>query len=468
MNNDDFDSDDFELDDFDSDFNDLDGGNKGTLGDLWRNNPFVKIGTIILVIALFVGIIILLGGDKEKEQFSRAGKTSDVTETPGSAEVSETYKQAIEEGNTKRLEEALRQNESAVPMPVEAPKGVIPLTRNDKQEEDPLDRWRRLQKEKVTRASKMAPETVNTEPEVDTKTPAIQALSEAMSAQMDGVLKNQKIKGSQNLSVADIEYLEGLQQKADEKREKELERRREQTGGDESIDRGEDGDILLPAGTIEYAQLLIEANTDVPGPILAEIMTGPFKGGRLIGNFTETYNYLTLSFNTIVLEGIDYSADAVALDPDTTLPGLATDINRRYFTRVVLPVAAEFITGFAEAVGNSGNTTVTISGADSISQSTSNNRDDDQEVALGIARAGTELGGIINEIKDNYPQQIRVRAGTAIGVLFVDAVENDEDEDITGPYERLQTGIGINDNEANNAGGTNNINTGGASGILGN
>ena len=128
----------------------------------------------------------------------------------------------------------------------------------------------------------------------------------------------------------------------------------------------------------------------------------------------------------------------MAIDPKTTLPGVVTDINRRYFTRVVLPVAAEFIAGFADALGNSGVTTVTISG-DTVTETTSNDFDDDQQVALGVSRAGEELSGILNEIQDNNPQQLRVRAGTPIGILFVDSVTDGVSVGADNSLEQLQS-----------------------------
>ncbi len=432
------DDDDFDLDGFDNEFGELD--NKGSLGDLWRNNPFVKIGAILVGIALLIGIFMIFTGDKEKVTQSQVSSGSEVSQTPGTDAVSENYRQAIEDSNTVNLEKALRENESAVPMPVEAPKGVIPMELDKPDRVDPLERWQKLQQEKVERAVRQAPVAPPPEQAVDTKTPAIQALSEAMSAQMESILGNQSIAGVQKKDITQLAYLETLQENIDEKAEEEREKREGQnTNLFNNANNNSTAEILLPAGTIEYAQLITEANTDVPGPILAEIMTGPFKGGRLIGTFEETYNYLTLNFNTIVLNGVDYSAEGVAIDPKTTLPGMATDINRRYFARVVLPVAAEFITGFASAIADSGNTSITISG-DSVTESSSNSRSEDQEVALGIAKAGEELGGIINEIKDNYPQLLRVRAGTPMGILFVSAVTDNQDassEQIVGPYRTL-------------------------------
>ena len=444
---DDFDTDDFNLDGFD----DLDTGKKNTLGDLWRNNIFVKIGAILLGIALLIGIFTIFGGEKEQRDFSQVDAVSDLTEVPGgSEETPENITQAIEDVNRDRLETALRENTSAIPIPTSSTKGKIELEREPRDTEDPLERWRRLQEDKVNRAVEKKEPEAEPVPEVDTRTPAIEALADAMSTQMQSILQNQNISGTQHQRIADLEYLEGLQQKIDDKAEADRQAREEERernnrdNGDNSNSSG-DNDILLPAGTIEYAQLITEANTDVPGPILAEVLTGPFKGARLIGDFTETFDYLTLNFNTIVLDGVDFSASAVAIDPDTTLPGVVTDINRRYFTRVVLPVAAEFIAGYSNAVSESGITTVTVSG-DSVTETVTNSSGDEQEVASGIATAGSELSNIIQEYRDNNPQLLRVRAGTPIGILFTEAVTDEEDEEVTGPFAPLQTNL-LNNNQ---------------------
>lgn len=428
-----FDSDDFDLDGFDDGFDDSSDG-KVTLGDLWRNNVFVKVGVILGALALIVGVFIIFGGKKNPTSSSRMARVSDITETPGAEKISENIRTAIEEDNTRRLEKALRNDESAVPMPVNASKGQIPFELEGPDEEDPLERWRRLQEDKVERAVKRPPE-IPKEPEVDTRTPAINAMSDAISQQMESILNNQKIKGANIRKVAQLEFLEKLQEKKNSRLEKIRKEQAERVGGDS----GElnDNSILLPAGTIEYAQLITEANSDVPGPILAEIVTGPFKGARMVGSFETTYDYLTLNFNTIILDGVDYSANAVAIDPETTLPGLVTEIDRRYFTRIVLPIAGEFISGFADAISESGTTTITVSG-DTTTQTTSNNRDNDQEVASGVATAGKELSSILQEIKDNNPPLLRVEAGTPMGILFVDSVTDDEDEEVAGPYQKLQ------------------------------
>lgn len=415
-----FDTGDFDTDDFDDGgFDDLN-EQHGTLGDLWRNNPLVKIGIILAAFAFLVGGIILFGGKSEELPVSRVSSGSEVTEAPGTAEVTESYRQAIEEENTRRIEQALRESESAVPMPVDPPKGALPLQFEEPEEEDPLERWRRMQEERIRQQQVIAQEEPPQQPlpEVDTRTPTINALSQAMSQQMDSVLSNQKINGAQLQTVASLSYLESLAEKG----RQELEEALAAQAAQQSIPVNE-LNILLPAGTIEYAQLVTEANTDAPGPILAQILAGPLKGGRAIGRFSATNNYLTLSFNTVVLNGVSYAANGVAIDPETTLPGVVTDIDRRYFKRVILPMAAEFITGFTQAIADSGKTTVTVNNADgSTTTTTSGVNDDEQEVASGIAEAGDALADILDEEVNRTKPLLRVRAGTPIGILFITEV----------------------------------------------
>lgn len=421
---DEFDTEDFDTGDFDDGgFDDFE-KQEGTLGDLWRNNPMVKTGVIIGGLAVLILGIILFSGKSDRLPSSRVVGGKDITEAPGTGNVTDAYKQAIEEENTRRIEEAIRQSESAVPMPVEPVKGTVGLQFEEPEEEDPLERWRRMQEQRIQQQQiqeKQQPEAIP-EPVEDTRTPAVNAMAQAMARQMESVLGNQQIERPNIQNVATIAYLEDLERKEQQKLEEALAKRQEllaQTEG--ALDELE---ILLPAGTIEYAQLLIEANTDAPGPILAQINTGPLRGAKVIGSFTSTDNFLTLNFSTVVIDGVDYPVSGVAIDPETTLPGVVTDIDRRYIRRVVLPMAAEFITGLTSAIASSGQTTVTING-DSVTETTStSNIDNDQEVASGLAKAGEELANILDEAVDSTEPLLRVRAGTPIGILFTSSVTN--------------------------------------------
>lgn len=418
----DLDADDFDaFDDFDEGDGDFDDFNdRGTLGDLWRNNPFVKVGVILAALAFIVGGVILFGGGKEDPAASRVARSANISEAPGTSEVSESYRDAVKEKNIQNVEDALREGTSAVPIPVEPPKGTLPLQIEAPEEEDPLDRWRRMQEERIkqqqiiARETPSLPEEVIQEPAPDTRTPAVNALAQSMSAQMESVLGSQKIPEGQRVDITSISYLENLRARQIEEAEQlAAEQRALAQAEEETV-------ILVPAGDIAYAQLITEANTDAPGPVLAQIVSGPLRGARLLGSFESTNNYLILNFSTVVIDGVSQSVQAVALDPDTTLTGVATDINRRYFQRVVLPAAAEFVKGLTEAISESGTTSIFIEG-DTVAQS-EGDKSNRQEVASGISEAGEAVADIFEEEAALIQPMIKVRAGTPLGILFLQPV----------------------------------------------
>lgn len=412
--------------DIENDFADFDDGGfddmnrKGTLGDLWRNNPFVKIGIILAAFIFVVAGIILFGGSSQQPTPSRLGNTSDVTEAPGSAEISQAYRDAIEETNQLQTEAAIRQDSSVVPMPVAPPVGVLPQTLDPEDQEDPLDRWRRMQEDRIQQQQLVAGEPVDVAPPVDTRTPAVSALSAAMATQMQSVLGVQEIKGPLLKNITNLSYLEALEHRRLQQRQLEAQLSAQQNVLERAAT--DIAEILVPAGTIEYAQLITEANTDAPGPVLAQIQSGPLKGARVLGSFVSTEEFLTLNFNMVVVDGVNQSTSAVALDPGTTLPGVVTDIDRRYWKRIVLPTAASFIQGLSEAIATSDTTTITIIGDSTSQTTTTGSQDRDQSVASGVSKAGSTVAGIINEEARRTRPMLKIRAGTPIGILFMQPV----------------------------------------------
>jgi intracellular multiplication protein IcmE len=402
--------------------------NKGTLGDLWRNNPMVKVGVILGAFAFIVAGVILFGGKDKAPLESSVTGNSDLSEAPGTEEVSESYRKAVEEENTRRIEEALRENESAVPMPVEPPKGTLGLQEEEEPQEDPLERWRKLQEERIQQQQILAQDIKPAEPEqpeVDTRTPAVNALSQAMSIQMEAVLQNQPIKPPRTMQVSTLAYLEGIQQREEAARQAEIQKQLQlQQLLAQQQQQQQQQKILIPAGQIEYAQLLLEANSDIPGPVMAELASGPLKGSRILGTFqVSDQDLLTLNFNTVVVDGVSTGTAAVAVDPTTTMTGMATDVDQRYFKRVVLPAAAEFIQGLTEAISESGRTTIEINSTTGSSQTaTSGSSDGRQEVASGITEAGESLSDIMQEEADKTKPLVVIRAGTPIGILFTSPV----------------------------------------------
>lgn len=412
MSNNDLDNDDFDNDDFGG-FDD-EKEESGTLGELIQSNPMIKVGIVLGVVALIFGMIILFGGKEEATVMSSVGAAPDMTAAPGTEEASIAYIEAIQDVNQQNLERAEQSGDSAIPIPIEPPQGRLEATQEEEETEDPLQRWRRLQEERLQREMERR-EVI--EPaataEDNGRAEAINAMAQAMSTQMQSVLERQ---GTYIIDQRTIS------EKVDEEEG-------EGTGENGEATDGEEAEIpqivIVPAGEIEYAQLITEANSDVDGPILGEIVSGPLAGSRILGEFAVEEELLSLRFNTVVVDGVSYPIQTIALDPATTLTAMATDVDHRYFQRIVLPTAAAFVEGAASIIADSGRTEVSVSG-DVVVEDT---RDADvrEEIAGGVEEAGARLSEVLEEMNDDVEPLIIVRSGTPMGLLFLEPMTRPAD-----------------------------------------
>ncbi len=417
----DFDDDALDLDAQDS-FDDF--GKKKTLGDLWRDNPLVKVGVIIGAAVVIFGTILVFGGGGKPADISVVPTGSDVSAPPGEAEVSPAMRDALQQENEERVEEAQQTGSSALPTPINPATEGLSLPEEQQNAEDPLQRWRQLQEERLNREAQQP--VVQEQPadlvqaqqqaEADRKA-AIEAMSTTMTQQMQAILDSraQRVIGVRAMTGQDW---------LDQKKEKEAQAAAALAQQNEDLNGQEDliEVILFPAGEIAYGQLITEANSDAPGPVVAQISSGPLRGSRVLGNFEEQErtDLLSLHFDTIVVKGISQDIDAVALDPKTTLPAMATEVDHRYLRRIALPMAAAFVEGAATAISESGLTDITIQGDTVTSQQEETSTK--QNIASGIEEAGQELRTILDEEKEKAKVMIRIEKGTPLGVLFLEPV----------------------------------------------
>lgn len=405
-------------------FGDFEGGGT-TLGDMWRNNPLVKIGVIAGGLITIIGAIILFGGTKNPLLESRVGRGDAISEAPGSGTVSDEYKKAVEESNVQRTEEAVRTAGSAIPTPVDTAVQRLKLPEENLAAEDPLDRWRRIQEERQRQSTQ--------KPQIETANPyaeAIDNLSAAMAGQMEGILATKTARDPVYMLVTDPNYLQKQRDDAQKKAADAQTADAAKVTGD-----GDVVNILIPAGTVEYAQLITEANSDTEGPILAQLVSGPLAGAKLLGTFTTEDEFLVLNFSAIVIDGISHPTEAIALNPDTTSPGMVTDIDHRYFSRIVLPAAASFVTGLGEGIVQVNETTVNAGSGTTISSKSE--LDPTQELFSGIKEASSAIGDILTEDGKETEPLIRVQSGTPMGLLFVQPV-TDETQQYRGNYSHGQ------------------------------
>jgi len=405
------------------DFNEFDrpqtaGGN--SLGELWRNNPLIKVAVIVIGIVTLVAGYIIFGGGNGDAPKSTVGTAVQDSVVPGGP-TTDAYRDAINDVNQQRLEQALQTGSSTIPIPTAG--NEVPSARGVGEEppvtlEDPLADWRAAVQQPVAgepqqpqleqqplqpgypaqqQAMPMGPDPA-----------AVDALGQAMSQQMAAILDKHKISGAQVMSVTSVDFLTKNNQA-------------EVAGNAAITATGEDEveEILVPAGTIAYAQTMTEANSDVPGPVLARISSGPLTGSRVLGEFENRNKKLVLRFTKVVIKGVAYPIDAIALDPKTTLPAVASDVDNRYWERFVLPAAAAFIEGMGDAIAQR-EQTVVVTG-DTAVQSTPD-LNTKEEIAAGFAEGTRSISEDMDEAADRIEPLVRVYAGTPVGILFLEPV----------------------------------------------
>jgi intracellular multiplication protein IcmE len=336
-----------------------------------------------------------------------------MAQAPGTQAASPAYVDAIQDVNQQNLEAAMREGNSAIPIPIEPPVGRVEMVNEDEDQEDPLQRWRRLQDERlqdeIGNRQVIEPTSL---PDDNSHAEAVNALAQAMQAQMQSVLERQGVFMVDSQKITDPDFLENIA---------EAEREKMEAAAAEDDSALTDDDvpeiIIVPAGEIAYAQIITEANSDIPGPVLGQIVSGPLSGSRILGQFTVENDLISLRFDTVVVDGISYDISTIALDPATTLPGMATEVNHRYFQRIILPTAAAFIEGAAEAVAETGRTDVSVEGEVVVQET--EETDLREQIASGIEEAGSQLSDIIEEMNQDIETLVIIHAGTPMGLLFL-------------------------------------------------
>lgn len=409
--------------DQDGGFEEFEGAQGKSIGSSWKSSPLVKFGLVGAAIIVVIAMVSLFGGDSPPTPTSVVSKTggSGLKDAPGTSELTPVMKEALEERNQQVVEEAQKTGTSAIATPIEPPKAVLSATDDTTKSEDPLLRWQQMQEERAKSQQEQA--VAEQKPQTDPQREArLNTMVSGMSNQFGEILNNKtkekKLQHIEVVSMADL--LKGSAEGV-------------QVAGDTAVDGGtasavvmenkKPATIILPAGKIEYAQMMLEANSDIPGPVVAMIASGTFNGGKLLGKFTRKDDYLVVTFTTLVTrKGTSIPINAYAVDPKSSLTGVATDVDHRYFRRIVLPAAAKFIEGLGDAYAQ---TTTTTSQSSSSTVTSSEKMNTKQQFGKGVSEAASSMSDILDEDAKQTEPLVIVAAGTAIGVLFMEPVTDE-------------------------------------------
>ncbi len=380
---------------------------KKSFVEAWRSRPLFKL----IVIMVFAGgmIAAALGAfsSPPAPDSTKLVNAPNLNVPPG-GQASSYFVEQNKQANAQRAEQAMQQGGSALPTPVGQTNDIGDLTNKDKK--DPLMEFRaetdRLRQEIKQEQQKNAQQIQVLQNQVVQREPEDDTLARAMQKQMQQLMEG--------WSPHNMKLVAGT--------EKEVPAPSAPVNPSDdaaALSRAKKPKTIIAAGTVNYGQLLVEANSDVPGPVLAQIMSGPLAGGRAIGRFQVMNDYLVIQFSLVSLKGKDYPVSAIALDPNTTLGGMATEVDHRYFDRLVLPSAASFLSSFGQTMGE-GRTTSTVTGDFVVVDQAKKGVKD--AVYDGIGKMGETAGQFFQNRANQIKTLVRVAVGTPMGIFFLSPV----------------------------------------------
>lgn len=381
-----------------------------SLGQMWKNPIFKLVVVLGVGGAAAFAAMQFLSKPPEKEQsvLPVAQAPSNVTDN---TDVTPEYMRAVNQLDQQRVEEARATGVSSLPTPLQNPVAAPTVDTEIMAQgaSDPLRNFENIINNGGRSNSagglngNAAPQPVA--PPVSPE--EVQNLSRAMRTQVDqliGQWQPEQMKVTMGTALRETNASA-------------------QGSGSSRADGADQGRLIVSAGSVYYGQMLMEANSDIPGPIMAQVLTGPFAGGRAIGSFETYRDHLAIHFKTIAIRNREFPVDILALDPNTTLGGVVTEVDPRYFTRVLMPAAAAFIRAYGETISEPASTT-TVSGSGSSSVTTNDQQQNDSRDALykGLSSAAERVGSFVDEEASATKRLVRVAVGTPVGLFFVSSV----------------------------------------------
>ena len=405
------------------------------LSNAWRTKPIFKLVVLLASVAAVIMLVINFTTSPPETERSRVANPPGMTEAPG-GKASPAFIEAQAEANKQRIQEAAAVGGTALPTPL--PTGMNTDTRR---EGDPLVEFRaEMQKQKDEQARQIQALQQQTQRQqsatIQQDQQVQQQLGQNYQQQMAQLAQLWKPVGMNIIGGLEQDYKKSTATNNQGVNNQNYSSNSVQTssGGQNMPGSGPGAESgqpqvsvsdkgakpLILAGTVNYGQLLTEANSDVPGPILAQIVSGPLSGARAIGSFQVGYDLMTLTFNTATLKGKEYRIKALALDPDTTLGGMATEVDHRYFARVLLPAAASFVAAFGQELGKKP-TTVVVAGNGQVISSQARSGIKDGMYA-GLGSAGQTIANFLQQEGAQTKVLVRIAVGTPMGLFFTESV----------------------------------------------
>lgn len=183
-------------------------------------------------------------------------------------------------------------------------------------------------------------------------------------------------------------------------------------------------DLIFRPGDVLYGETLTTVSSDDEAPVLVEIVSGPQKGARLVGEISPNRQAgnLVVNFTSMALnDGSVVAINAYAVDGKSAEMAVSSDVERRYLQRYGPILAASFISAYAQARSQPARTIV---GAGENFQVDREAPTTEQSLFAGLGAASNVIASDILQSAPVGPKII-LRAGFPIAILMVEPVSEE-------------------------------------------
>jgi intracellular multiplication protein IcmE len=183
--------------------------------------------------------------------------------------------------------------------------------------------------------------------------------------------------------------------------------------------------LLIKTGTIMYATLDAEVNTDDGGDVLATIRGGKWNGAKLIGKIEQAPDNIRVKFTILAPPVNDprptMRISAVALREDDAKQGIAETKDHHTMSRYFALGAASLLSGYGRAYQQTAGTTI-ISPSGVVAQTTTE-PSTKQVIGSSVGEMGT---AIASEVRRgfNRPATYATPANKGFGLFFLQDVHD--------------------------------------------
>lgn len=400
-----------------------------------RSKKVLVVSILLAVAIIGAGFVLVSSGNKKANVEGNASlpnNPGNISSVPGQS-TSMRYNQIVQADNKDKAQQALQGNQSFQPT----------LTNNDalnnKSPLDMIDQKANAQKPASAPAVDQVPVTPTIQPVV--QAPVIKPVVEAPVAPVQAPVKKMKYSSEEDLVLMTMIAKNNLPESSFMEQDYSNKNKMggANTGNTQFVANnssnsatnlpsaqnnqgnagGTNAVVLAKAGDMFNAILETSINSDETSPVFAKIITGQFKGARLIGTMGRTGEKVIVTFTKINIPNSpkSYSISAIAVDPDTSRSALATDVNHHYFVKYALGLGAAFLQGYGDALQRQNTSTIVspLGGVTTTQGQLSNSQIIKQSFGQVGDRLSSDLQGDMNR-----PVTVTVDAGTPIGVMLMD------------------------------------------------